>query len=304
MDEEEDKISKKSPKRNEDFHSTNRRTRDLQQLILLHKRFEEDALRFFRRGYVSPPRNSTENKPEETRLNFARDLSRRMMLGYFPRVDYGNDDDYMMELLGNYEGGKLDKNHGFKSERLALKLPRMETISAENKAIFYTTLPKIPSFPAKTENKRNRGIHSFRNRNVPKSRSSRSKDESFFKIKPASLSWKGESFFEDLNAIGKVRESNCKRGSQIQVVLPKVSAKKDANRKEVDEKRGLPNQTEHRLTLEGDSGVKNISKKTELLEEKTKEKLLRKGDGKNDKTVQFCELLHEVHLYSPSMPSR
>jgi hypothetical protein len=174
-----DKISNKLLERNEDFRANYKRARHFQQLILLHKRYEEDA------------------------------LSRR--IDNSSRVNYLNDDEYISGLLAKSEKGQPSDGRNFKGERLSLRLPKMESISAENKAIFYTTLPKIPSLPVKTEPIRNKT-------SIRKASNCRKKleDQSFFRIKPAFLS--EETVFKDIHAIEKVRKSYCKKG----MVLPEI----------------------------------------------------------------------------------
>ena len=151
--------------------------KDLQELLLLHRRYEEKAVRIFRKGLsdansadekhannrTQPPckqlaNSATSNGLTETRARHKKpssnlhheDLSKPIFL---------NDQDYLRQLLLKSEAdGNLFDGHNavtHSEDRAQLILPKLEGIPPENKEIFYTTLPKMPPLPKLKDSKVN-----------------------------------------------------------------------------------------------------------------------------------------------------
>lgn len=138
--------------------------KEVQELLLLHRRYEEKAVRIFRKGLSDANRadeKQANRKPQaceqlvsDNGLTESRaprkkaspkqqheDLSKPISL---------NDKDYLKQLLLKSDGnGNFvdDRIVTHSEDRAQLVLPKLEGIPPENKEIFYTTLPKIPPLP-------------------------------------------------------------------------------------------------------------------------------------------------------------
>lgn len=174
--------------------------RSAYQLIELHKRFEEDAVRHHRNGYTSP----REDKINELRDNSNHSLARKVEHN-FPKAKFHNDEDYFQELMRTQQ----DESMNSKRAQLTLRLPKLENISPENKAIFYTALPVIPSVRASDVKKYQ--LTKKRTKNKMTFEAS-----TFFQIRPL---LGDDAVLGDIHAISKVRESNCMAGFGV---LPNI----------------------------------------------------------------------------------
>lgn len=149
----------------------NRTYKEIQELLLLHRRYEKKALRLFRKGLsadtctdvtkrprasLAPKNNNALNKSSAERQEKQRSYSQE-------RKDlttqlHLSDKDYLRQLVvkdakvssvDNSVAPKGDYTHS----RTQLRLPKLEGIPPENKEIFYTTLPKMPPLPKLKEKK-------------------------------------------------------------------------------------------------------------------------------------------------------
>ena len=143
--------------------------KDLQELLLLHRRYEEKAVRIFRKGLSDANRddekqatnrtqagkqlaNRATSNGTETSSRHKKPLSTSSNLHHedlSPPI-FLNDQEYLKQLLLKSEanGNTFDEHNVTHSEdRAQLILPKLEGIPPENKEIFYTTLPKMPPLP-------------------------------------------------------------------------------------------------------------------------------------------------------------
>jgi len=146
--------------------------KEVQELLLLHRRYEEKAVRLFRKGL------SDEETPDMKRQPHAQSTANTLLsngsadtrgnLKYSSKLHrknltkplHHNDNDYLEHLLF-----KNDANRNFvdrsvtqskwedNNSRAQLRLPKLEGIPPENKEIFYTALPKMPPLPKLKETK-------------------------------------------------------------------------------------------------------------------------------------------------------
>lgn len=149
-----------------------RNYKEVQELLLLHRRYEEKAVRLFRKGlsvaetpdtkrqaHAQPTTITALDKASTETHGNLKKLSPRLHCGDFTKPLYLNDKDYLKQLLLEDEANgkfsdrsvaqRLDGNHN----RAQLRLPKLDSIPPENKEIFYTTLPKMPPLPKIKETK-------------------------------------------------------------------------------------------------------------------------------------------------------
>lgn len=158
--------------------------KEVQELLLLHRRYEEKAVRIFRKGLsdanrtdekqtndakrLEPPREQIANDSSNGGLTEMRTrhnkASTKLQHDELPKPLYLNDKEYLRQLLL-----KRDPNENFvdnhtathSEDRAQLRLPKLEGIPPENKEIFYTTLPKMPPLP-KIKDSKVSGINQHR----------------------------------------------------------------------------------------------------------------------------------------------
>ena len=151
--------------------------KDLQELLLLHRRYEEKAVRIFRKGLSDTNRTDHDEKHAtqtckrlgnpatskdltETRTRHKKPSSTSSSLhrGDLTKPIYLNDQEYLKQLLLKSEAnGNVNDEHNVThfEDRAQLILPKLEGIPPENKEIFYTTLPKMPPLPKLRDSKCN-----------------------------------------------------------------------------------------------------------------------------------------------------
>lgn len=169
----------------------NRSYKEVQELLLLHRRYEEKAVRVFRKGLSDANRadeKHANNRPQpgkqlanpassngltETRAR-RKKPSTNLHDEDLSKPVYLNDQEYLKQLLlkSDANGNILDEHIVTHSEdRAQLILPKLEGIPPENKEIFYTTLPKMPPLPKIKDSKVNTiKLHSKKKRNRQYSR--------------------------------------------------------------------------------------------------------------------------------------
>lgn len=169
----------------------NRSYKEVQELLLLHRRYEEKAVRVFRKGLSDANRadeKHANNRPQpgkqlanpassngltETRAR-RKKPSTNLHDEDLSKPIYLNDQEYLRQLLlkSDANGNILDEHIVTHSEdRAQLILPKLEGIPPENKEIFYTTLPKMPPLPKIKDSKVNTiKLHSKKKRNRQYSR--------------------------------------------------------------------------------------------------------------------------------------
>ena len=150
--------------------------KDVQELLLLHRRYEEKAVRIFRKGLsdanradkkhasnrtqpCKEPANpaATSNGLTETRVRHKKPSS-NLHHQELSHPIHLNDQEYLRQLLLKSDAsGNLFDGHNitYSEDRAQLILPKLEGIPPENKEIFYTTLPKIPPLPKIKDSKVN-----------------------------------------------------------------------------------------------------------------------------------------------------
>lgn len=146
--------------------------KEVQELLLLHRRYEEKALRLFRKGLSDEaPETARQSRAQsvvaDTPLNNGSTKAQSNLKKYSPKSHrenltkplYLNDKDYLKQLLlksdanGNFVDRSESNWNGTTNTRAQLRLPKLESIPPENKEIFYTTLPKMPPLPKLKEAK-------------------------------------------------------------------------------------------------------------------------------------------------------
>lgn len=147
--------------------------KEVQELLLLHRRYEEKAVRIFRKGLSDA--NSADEKQVNRRPQACEQLAnhasnngltesrgrRKKASSKHEDVSkpiYLNDKDYLKQLLIKSDGnGNFvnDYTVTHSEDRATLVLPKLECIPPENKEIFYTTLPKMPPLPKIKDSKVN-----------------------------------------------------------------------------------------------------------------------------------------------------
>lgn len=177
------------------------------QLIKLHKRFEQDAVRNRRNGYVSPEVDTLNMKTASE----GRVTTEKLKHSHFLKRNSHVDDDYFQELLRAQLSEKEDELN-LKKEQFALKLPKLPNISPENKAIFYTALPSVPSIKGSDVKRYQSQKQKLRNQFFYGV-------NSFIKIRPL---LGDDDVNRDVQAISKVTESNCMTGYGV---LPTIGVK-------------------------------------------------------------------------------
>lgn len=143
--------------------------KEVQELLLLHRRYEEKAVRIYRKGLSDANRsdegqtntgrlepreqqmviNSSHGGLTKTRTRHKK-FSQKLQHDELPKQLYINDQDYLRQLLlkrDSYEDIGDSNTVLHSGDRAQLRLPKLEGIPPENKEIFYTTLPKMPSLP-------------------------------------------------------------------------------------------------------------------------------------------------------------
>ena len=150
--------------------------KEVQKLLLLHRRFEKNAMRLFRNGLTEENRKEERNsvrrhspvltpRPGFTNLYELNNSPRKTHAGNFSKTfdlnrEYSeqlllarrdSNGEYISPSLGFAKDVNINKN--IRREN-TLRLPKLEGISPENKTIFYTTLPKMPPFPKMKERER------------------------------------------------------------------------------------------------------------------------------------------------------
>lgn len=162
--------------------------KEVQELLLLHRRYEEKAVRLFRKGLSDENRGnkrlqtceqiaanpaSNNGLTAETRGPRKKALSKLQHEDLSKPIDL-NDKEYFKQLLlkSDANGNFVDDHTSTHSEnRAQLRLPKLEGIPPENKEIFYTTLPKMPPLPKLKDSKVNAiKPHRKKKRNRPNSR--------------------------------------------------------------------------------------------------------------------------------------
>lgn len=153
--------------------------KDLQELLLLHRRYEEKAVRVFRKGLSDANRgdekqatnrtqtgkqlaNTATSNPglTETRSRHKKASSTSSNLHHedLSQPIFLNDQEYLKQLLLKSEANVNtfhEHNVTHSEDRAQLILPKLEGIPPENKEIFYTTLPKMPPLPKIKDSKFN-----------------------------------------------------------------------------------------------------------------------------------------------------
>jgi len=106
---------------------------------------EEDAICFCRKGYTSPKENVITTQASNSKSAQSRENKSPGKLKHnFHEAKFFNDDEYMRELLNGENVNEEETEVGKK--RLSLRLPKMDAIAPENKAIFYTSLLVTSAF--------------------------------------------------------------------------------------------------------------------------------------------------------------
>ncbi|XP_032230662.1 uncharacterized protein LOC116614133 [Nematostella vectensis] len=269
---------------------------DFKKLLDLHKRFEDHATRIIRHGVV---------EIRETESGAPASQVPASTIDLLPRKKFLNDREYMKELFYRNDVVVTGPESVNTNPRKAnfLRLPVLDGISSENKAIFYTALPRIPSLKVSTVNARKPKDVLNRRKKVQKDTHWEEKSKKLIRdtkkcLKVMPLLSNGEhpnSIFTSVDG-----------GNHIIgfPVLPGIAP--ESSQSDI---RGVTDIQVWVIPYGGHVTLQEIGLKGKAVKAKDKagsrDKRKRKTDvaPKYKKNVHFSEFLHEVHLYSPA-PTR
>ena len=301
--------------------------KDLQELLLLHRRYEEKAVRIFRKGLSDTNRTDHDEKHAtqtckrlgnpatskgltETRARHKKPLSTSSNLhhGDLSEPIYLNDQEYLKQLLLKSEAyGNLNDEHNVThfEDRARLILPKLEGIPPENKEIFYTTLPKMPPLPKLRDSKFNTVKPHRKKTHDRQSQSSRRNEPSTFAAETCLTVRqlpRDHFMLHDSSSIPAVQQ------------FPRISQPReiDLSSEAITTDEGLlwlvpfvnieipPYRLAKWNDLEnGSSTTVEVRHKESQNGVSSDKREIEDSQPKYKRNVHFSEFLHEIHLYSP-----
>ena len=304
--------------------------KDLQELLLLHRRYEEKAVRIFRKGLSDANRTdekhatnrtqtfkhlanpATSNGLTETRARHKKpsSTSSNLQHGDLSKPINLNDQEYLRQLLLKSEAtsNRLNDEHNAThfEDRAQLILPKLEGIPPENKEIFYTTLPKMPPLPKLRDSKFNT-VKPHRKKTHNRQSSRRNEPSTFAAETCLTVRQLPRDHFmlHDSSSISAVQP------------FPRISPPR-----EIDLSSEAITTDEGHLWLvpfvnieippyrlakwneleNGSSSTEGVSRHKESQNGVSSDKRVREIENSQPKykrNVHFSEFLHEIHLYSP-----
>lgn len=307
--------------------------KDVQELLLLHRHYEQKAMHLFRKGL------SVEETSDVIRRSHAQLSSKNSSFDKSStdtrekRKDstthlYFNDRDYLKQLLLKDTGQSVDfvdcslaPKRTDTHSRTQLRLPKLDSIPPENKEIFYTTLPKMPPLPKlKEKNVPSIKLHGKKKRNrqasCNESRPFSGSAEKCLSIRQLPrdhfmLRDYGGSTLSSMLKVPKISRSS--RPSEIELnsegsadadkgcvwIVPVVNIDvppyRLENWKEIENEAGF-------LTKGNKHSIEKQQLQVGLHRSERKEN--EDSEPKYKRNVHFSEFLHEIHLYSPNSTSQ
>lgn len=313
----------------------NRTYKEIQELLLLHRRYEKKALRLFRKGLpadtskdvtkrprasLTPKNDNTLNKSSAERQEKQRSYSQQ-------RKDlttqlHLNDKEYLRQLVvkeakvssvDNSLAPKRDNTHS----RTQLRLPKLEGIPPENKEIFYTTLPKMPPLPKLKEKK----LAATKSHGKKKRKhKTYSNETGTFTTSSAETCLNIRQLPGDHFMLRDVRNGGAVNTSSSMIKVPKfLGSEEELSSKSLDTEEGYvwivpvvnieipPYRLENWKEI--DSRGLPIKKHKDLQRltatpRGSKIKEDENSEPRYKRNVHFSEFLHEIHLYSPVSSSQ
>ena len=300
--------------------------KDLQELLLLHRRYEEKAVRIFRKGLSDANRAdekqatnrtqtckrlanpATSNGLTETRARHKKpsSTSSNLQYGDLSKPIYLNDKEYLRQLLLKSEANSnLNNEHNAThfEDRAQLILPKLEGIPPENKEIFYTTLPKMPPLPKLRDSKFNT-VKPHRKKTHNRQSTRRNEPSTFAAETCLTVRQLPRDHFmlHDSSSISAVQQ------------FPRISPPREIDLSSeaiTTDERHLwlvpfvnieipPYRLAKWNELENESsstaGVRHKESQNGVSSDKTE---IKDSQPKYKRNVHFSEFLHEIHLYSP-----
>ena len=300
--------------------------KDLQELLLLHRRYEEKAVRIFRKGLSDANRAdekqatnrtqtckrlanpATSNGLTETRARHKQpsSTSSNLQYGDLSKPIYLNDKEYLRQLLLKSEANSnLNNEHNAThfEDRAQLILPKLEGIPPENKEIFYTTLPKMPPLPKLRDSKFNT-VKPHRKKTHNRQSTRRNEPSTFAAETCLTVRQLPRDHFmlHDSSSISAVQQ------------FPRISPPREIDLSSeaiTTDERHLwlvpfvnieipPYRLAKWNELENESssteGVRHKESQNGVSSDKTE---IKDSQPKYKRNVHFSEFLHEIHLYSP-----
>ena len=300
--------------------------KDLQELLLLHRRYEEKAVRIFRKGLSDANRAdekqatnrtqtckrlanpATSNGLTETRARHKKpsSTSSNLQYGDLSKPIYLNDKEYLRQLLLKSEANsnlKNEHNATHFEDRAQLILPKLEGIPPENKEIFYTTLPKMPPLPKLRDSKFNT-VKPHRKKTHNRQSTRRNEPSTFAAETCLTVRQLPRDHFmlHDSSSISAVQQ------------FPRISPPR-----EIDLSSEAITTDERHLWLvpfvnieippyrlakwneleNGSSSTEGVRHKESQNGVSSDKKEIKDSQPKYKRNVHFSEFLHEIHLYSP-----
>ena len=297
--------------------------KDLQELLLLHRRYEEKAVRIFRKGLSDANRADEKHATNTTQTGKqlansatidgltemrARHKKPPSNLHHedLPKPIHLNDQEYLKQLLLRSEanGNIFDEHNVTRSaNRAQLILPKLEGIPPENKEIFYTTLPKMPPLPKVKDTKFNT-VKPHRKKTHKRQSSRRNEPSTFAAETCLTVRQLPSDHFmlHDSSSISAVPQfSRISPPREIDLsskaittdeghlwIVPFVNIEIPPYR--LAKLNGLEN---------GRSSTEGVRHKETQNGVSSDKREIENSQPKYKRNVHFSEFLHEIHLYSP-----
>ena len=274
--------------------------RDVRELLLLHKRYEVDAMRALKRS-----KTSIDQDKEKRRQRIARTASAGGNAGVSlePRKDKkknsvcGMDSGYLSQIMSGIGSDRGLKLVTTPPRPKALRLPKLDCIPQGSKAIFYTNLPCMPALPSVKEPKSSPRSAKRINRTDHKSGVRQyALPEGCLKVRQLPSD---HAMLRDGGSVTASGNNDCSK-SALQIANRSDDISGERSHTAVGE--GLywlvPVLDESSFRLNRKSGEKPTNKYNN-------DRAKKQGTSqetatpKYKRSVHFSEFLHEVHLYTP-----
>lgn len=316
----------KSPVHSAPILKRSKSYQDVKELLLLHRRYETSALRSFRRGLtdlsISDKRGKRTRKiTDGDRISTLHEETHRTskckQSDSLTKGKSLEDSEYLAQIISKIDGNGELSNFSSLAECVpkpnALRLPKLESIPKENKAIFYTTLPSIPALPKLKEPRTAPRIIKRVNKKYQKS------DIGHYCQPDGCLTVRqlprDHSMLRDFGAINAVEVANYStEDSPTLCITSSVDvASTEQHKASTEQLLWLVPVVEQsgeqpfRLTKSAGSELdvrRRVSNKEKKGSEKRHEDKEESKTPKYKRNVHFSEYLHEIHLYTPLSTKR
>lgn len=304
--------------------------KEMRELLLLHRRYEEKAVRLFRKGLSGS--NKTDEIRDTKRLsstNTATDLNEPTKASGNhkknsttpknpPKSFHLNDKDYLKQLLlssggnVNFSDRSVAQRHwDVTSTRAQLRLPKLDSIPPENKEIFYTALPKMPPLP-KLKDRKSEPLK--RDKKKKRNRHNSSQERNTFSSQTClSVRQLPRDHFM-LHDFGNGGSSSSKTSTLPALPRISLSREMDPTSEAITHEEGnlwlvpIVNIEIPRYRLEKWDELENGGpttteqdkfKAVQIKGVSSENRTIEDQQPKYKRNVHFSEFLHEIHLYSP-----